>query len=63
MSQVYILGAGISGLGAGYSLRKRGISSVILEKDITYGGLCGNFEINGFRLTGLYISPSVIMKR
>lgn len=49
MSQVYILGAGISGLGAGYSLRKRGISSVILEKDITYGGLCGNFEINGFR--------------
>ena len=38
MSQVYILGAGISGLGAGYSLRKRGISSVILEKDITYGG-------------------------
>lgn len=49
MSQIYILGAGISGLGAGYSLRKRGIPSVILEKDATYGGLCGNFEINGFR--------------
>lgn len=49
MSRIYILGAGISGLGANYSLRKRGISSVILEKDITYGGLCGNFEISGFR--------------
>lgn len=49
MRQIYILGAGISGLGASYSLRKRGIPSVILEKDSTYGGLCGNFEINGFR--------------
>ena len=49
MTQVYILGAGISGLGADYSLHKRGISSVVLEKDATFGGLCGNFEINGFR--------------
>ena len=49
MSRIYILGAGISGLGAGYSLHKQGIPSVILEKDATYGGLCGNFEINSFR--------------
>ena len=44
-----ILGAGIAGLGASYALRSRGESSLILEKDATYGGLCGNFEIDGFR--------------
>ena len=44
-----ILGAGISGLGASYALHKKGQKSVIFEKDDTYGGLCGNFTINGFR--------------
>ena len=44
-----ILGAGISGLGASYALKGRGEKSVILEKDDTYGGLCGNIFINGFR--------------
>lgn len=44
-----ILGAGISGLGASYALKGRGEKSVILEKDNTYGGLCGNITINGFR--------------
>ena len=45
-----ILGAGISGLGAGYSLAQNGNNPIILEKDETYGGLCGNFTIEGFRL-------------
>lgn len=49
MDKIIILGAGISGLGAGYSLRRKGISAILLEKDFTYGGLCGNFEIDGFR--------------
>lgn len=49
MIQNVILGAGISGLGASYALRQRGEESVIFEKDDTYGGLCGNFEIQGFR--------------
>lgn len=49
MDKFIILGAGISGLGAGYSLRRKGISAILLEKDFTYGGLCGNFEIEGFR--------------
>lgn len=49
MDKIIILGAGISGLGAGYSLRRKGISAILLEKDSTYGGLCGNFEIDGFR--------------
>ena len=44
-----ILGAGIAGLGAGYALRQKGETSVIFEKDDTYGGLCGNFTIDGFR--------------
>ena len=44
-----ILGAGIAGLGASYAFRQKGESSVIFEKDNTYGGLCGNFTIDGFR--------------
>jgi len=44
-----ILGAGAAGLGASYALRKKGEDSLILEKDATYGGLCRNFEIDGFR--------------
>lgn len=46
---VVIIGAGISGLGASYSLKKKGVESLILEKDDTYGGLCGSFEVDGFR--------------
>ncbi len=41
-----ILGAGFAGLGAAYAV---GRNAVIFEKDNTWGGLCGNFEINGFR--------------
>lgn len=49
-SSIIIIGAGIAGLGASYSLRQRGIKSLILEKEETYGGLCSNFEtLPGFR--------------
>lgn len=44
-----ILGAGIAGLGASYALYNRSEKSIIFEKDSTYGGLCGNFTIDGFR--------------
>lgn len=44
-----ILGAGIAGLGASYALHRKGKKSVIFEKEETYGGLCGNFSIDGFR--------------
>lgn len=47
--EIIILGAGISGLGASYALREKGMTPLILEKDNTYGGLCGNFVINNFR--------------
>ena len=47
---IIIIGAGISGLGASYGLRKLGENAIILEKDDTYGGLAGNFTIaEGFR--------------
>lgn len=44
-----ILGAGISGISAGYHLSEKGITSVIYEKDDDWGGLCGNFMVDGFR--------------
>ena len=47
--QIVILGAGAAGLGANYSLKQKGYNPIVLEKDETYGGLCGNFMIAGFR--------------
>lgn len=44
-----ILGSGISGISAGYHLEKSGEKVVIFEKDKDWGGLCGNFTIDGFR--------------
>ena len=49
MDRIIIIGAGIAGLGAAYAFKRKGIPSIVLEKDGTYGGLCGSFEINGFR--------------
>lgn len=44
-----ILGSGIAGISAGYHLEKKGEKVVIFEKDNNWGGLCGNFAIDGFR--------------
>ena len=44
-----ILGSGIAGISAGYHLEKAGEKVVIYEKDNDWGGLCGNFTIDGFR--------------
>lgn len=49
MSNNVILGAGIAGISAAYHLKQKGENSVIFEKDNDWGGLCGFFEINGFR--------------
>ena len=49
MKSTVILGAGISGLGAAYSCKRKGINPIILEKDNTFGGLCGNFTIEDYR--------------
>lgn len=44
-----ILGAGIAGLGAAYRLHNLERDALVVEKDTSYGGLCGSFEIRGFR--------------
>ena len=44
-----ILGAGIAGIAASYELRNHNIDSILLEKNINWGGLIDNFEIDGFR--------------
>lgn len=49
MSNNVILGAGIAGISAAYHLKQKGENSVIFEKDNDWGGLCGFFEIDGFR--------------
>lgn len=49
MHKTIILGSGIAGLSAAYHLNQKGISSTIYEKDNDWGGLCGFFEIKGFR--------------
>lgn len=47
--QTIILGSGIAGISAGYHLNKKGIKSIIFEKDADWGGLCASFTIDGFR--------------
>lgn len=49
MKEAVILGGGIAGLAAAYRLRQAGRSARIFEKDAEWGGLCGNFTIDGFR--------------
>lgn len=44
-----ILGAGPAGLGAAWILKENNQDCVILDNRESYGGLCGSFEINGFR--------------
>ena len=46
---IVILGAGIAGISAAYHLALRGRKSDIYEKRSRWGGLCDNFEIDGFR--------------
>lgn len=47
---IAILGAGISGISAGYHLAVKGLENTVFEKNPSWGGLCDNFTIgNGFR--------------
>ena len=49
MNKTIILGAGIAGLSAAYHLKEKGISSIVYEQGKDWGGLCGNFTVDGFR--------------
>ena len=44
-----IIGAGFAGIAAGYAAQEKNIDAVIFESDKTWGGLCGNFTVEGFR--------------
>lgn len=46
---IAVLGAGISGISAAYHIGLKGQEAVVYEKDDDWGGLCGNFNIGGFR--------------
>ena len=50
MSQVLILGGGVSGLSTGYFLSKRGIESTIVEAGPQLGGLIRTDVVNGCQL-------------
>ena len=49
MGKNVVLGAGITGISAGHHLRLNGEDVVLYEKNDDWGGLCGNFTIDGFR--------------
>jgi len=47
--KIAVIGAGFSGIGAGYSTSLLGGGTcTVFEKDDTFGGLCGGFSIGGF---------------
>lgn len=48
--QVYVIGAGISGLTAAINLEKEGFHPIILEKDKTVGGRVQTDIVDGFQL-------------
>lgn len=47
--KIVIIGSGIAGISAGYHLKKNYENVIIYEKNNDWGGLCGNFTIDGFR--------------
>jgi protoporphyrinogen oxidase len=48
MARIIIVGAGISGLNAGYQASLRGLDYVICEQESEVGGLCKTIEREGF---------------
>lgn len=50
MSDVIIIGAGISGLSCAWTLKKLGIESVVLEESPRPGGVIKSEKINGYQI-------------
>ena len=46
---IIVLGAGIAGISAAFHLKNNSHEVVVYEKNKRWGGLCGSFEIGGFR--------------
>jgi len=51
---VVIIGAGFTGLTAGYELSKKGFNVTIIEKSDEVGGLAAAFSINGTKIERFY---------
>jgi len=47
--KIAIIGAGLTGLSAGYYLTKKGYNVTIFEKESFPGGLAGSFLINNWQ--------------
>jgi protoporphyrinogen oxidase len=48
MERVVIAGGGAAGLGAAYTLKKRGLTPVLLEAEDHVGGHLAGDEVDGF---------------
>ena len=53
-TKVVIVGAGFTGLAAGYELAKRNLRPTILEAELEPGGLAGTFKVGETRLERFY---------
>ena len=53
-SRIVIVGAGFTGLAAGYELAKRNLRPTILEAEPEPGGLAGTFQVGETRLERFY---------
>lgn len=49
MTNILVIGSGVSGIATAISLKKRNIPFKIFEKNDYVGGLCSSFSINGFK--------------
>ena len=56
--KIVVVGAGISGLGAAYKLRKLGLDCIVFEAGARAGGRVTADVVHGF-----YIDPVVSIKR
>ncbi len=55
-----IVGAGLSGLAAGYLLAKRGRKCLLLEREATVGGLARSFDLDGITFD---LGPHVLYEK
>lgn len=48
-TDIAIIGAGFAGIAAGYAAKEKNLQATLFEADSEWGGLCGNFSVDGFR--------------
>lgn len=48
-TKIAIIGAGFAGIAAGFAAKEKNFQTTIFEADSQWGGLCGNFSVEGFR--------------